>query len=155
MTHTHRLALVFILFAWAAIFAVIEGCEHGSLIPIDPDVDVCATEGVEDCCPDVSDRYDEGFQDGVDSVVCETPEDEDETCEDDTHKVAHKNCRGKGHHKSEPISRTECRTECVFTPNGTQVCETICVERYASLACDPNCDLNDPICIPCDLGDFS
>lgn len=82
--------------------------------------DVCGVEGVEECFPDCDvcetcevcevniecdpDRYDEGFTDGVDSVVCETTDptcedDVDETCEEDAHKNAHKHCRGKGHRK--------------------------------------------------------
>lgn len=81
------------------------GNRHCALI-CDGD-DVCGVQGVEECCPVVAtcvDRYDEGFTDGVASVVCTTtdPECEDDIdsdCSDDTHKNAHKHCRGKGHSK--------------------------------------------------------
>lgn len=74
----------------------VAGCEHGSLIPIDPitdePVDVCAVEGVEECCPEPTvcpptitcetcadpeaviraliENYERGFADGAASVAC-------------------------------------------------------------------------------------
>lgn len=44
--------------------------------------------------------------------------------------------------------RTECITTCRISPNGTQVCETVCLDRYA--LSDDDCDEDDPICIPKD-----
>jgi hypothetical protein len=96
LTFVGALAFAFTL---ALAFA---GCEHGANIPFDPDFDVCAVEGVEECAPECDEEG--AFQDGVDSVVCKTPdpdcpEDIDEDCEDDTHKNVHKHCRGEGHRK--------------------------------------------------------
>ena len=164
-----------IAFIGTCLFLGTQGCNSGSEIPIDP-IPTCVELVTDDCVPeviaefceectsetDISLRerraylrgFDDGFERGVESVVCETTDpvcedDIDEDCEDDRHKNAHKRCRGKGHHSAlfdddcgdDPIcpepklaeyapvnfGSTTCRTTCFYDPmTGTKDCVTIC-----------------------------
>ena len=136
------------------VITTLAGCEHGANIPIDaPDFDVCAVEGVEDCCP------------VEEPVVCDTTEadelrdllrrclatDDDDDSDTDKPKPHkhHRNCghNGRGHHKGPhhksldfgdandplegiPHAGTVCRTTCV-TIYGQQDCTTTCEETFA------------------------
>ncbi len=57
-----------IAFIVVCVSVALASCEHGALIPIDPDVDICAQEGVEDCCIDC-----EVCEDCEVCVVCAPP----------------------------------------------------------------------------------
>ena len=157
-----------IAFIGTWLFLGTQGCNSGSAIPIDP-IPTCVELVTDDCVDEVVDEFCSpcnarqeflrgwyiGFRAGVDSVVCETPDDIDEDCDDDDHKTVHKRCRGEGHHSAlwdedcgdDPIcpepelaeyapvnfGSTTCRTTCFYDPlTGTKDCVTVCDDEESA-----------------------
>ena len=133
-----RLALAFMLLAWAAILGtIVSGCDGNHIIGDPPTcaalvTDECVPEVIEEFCeepPPICYTRDEAREHDrrlcltcMNNVVCDdvdVVETDTDTC-DLSVPVGHRpiECRGKGH---------------------------------SSLECDKNCGEYDPICIPCDL----
>jgi hypothetical protein len=132
-------------------------------------------EVVDNYCPfddaDVDNAYNEGFADGQDAVECETCPPpvvvnacfkikkrfvcrDPETGDKCAHDWWPRECGWEETlvptecpEKSEPLA-SNCIMTCVPTGNGGTICKRFCTGIQD---CDPNCDPNDPICIPCDL----
>ena len=156
---TPFIAAAAFLLAFAALFLLLAGC--GSNIPIDPacedlfthqDEEAASFEcerPVADCTPDfnrgygdgfrdasdlcdLDGSYNEGYNDGVDSVVCEEPVEcpEPPSCDSYGDDVPRghlpKECRGNG-----PLADVTCRTVCYPHPHMPTYCETVCEDRYA------------------------
>jgi hypothetical protein len=127
----------FITFCISAALFNVAGCTDA--IIIDTEVDPCSIEGVEECCPEVDDRYAEGYRAGFTAAQ----EQDTHECPPPTHakpRKPHKNTRGKGHIKHSfdldsddpleglPVSRVtgRCTETCFYDNLGRRHCRTVC-----------------------------
>jgi len=127
-----RLALAFMLLAWAAILGtLVSGCDGNHIIGEEP---TCVELVTDECVPEIIEEFCEPAEECETCEVCEDQCVEPVDCDDypDWIPRGHlpKECRGKGPDKCERV-------------------------HVSTLGCDKNCAPHDPICIPCDLGDFA
>lgn len=138
----------FLLVAFVMTAAL--GC--GSNIPIDPACEDLFTHQDEeaasyDCERAVCDEegaYNEGYSDG--QATCDVCEDcaclEPPTCPEPP------SCDAYG----DDVPRGHLPKECRGHRHDDEDSDS---DEHSALRCDPNCDPNDPICIPCDLEEYA
>ena len=134
------------LLAVAIVAALLSGCDGNHIIG---DLPTCVELVTDECVPEIIEEFCEPVEECETCEVCE-PAEECETCE--TCEVCEDQCVEPVDCDDYPdwIPRGHLPKEC--RGKGPDKCERV---HVSTLGCDKNCAPHDPICIPCDLGDFA